>query len=82
MDTERIKCANKAMQQTKTARCSFSISLSHSGLVLHCGSLPVVRVRFWLLMASVRIALANNHMLVCCTVLNIGKSHETVAASL
>ena len=42
------------MQQTKTALCNFKDVLSHNGLVLHHGSLPVARARFWLLMASVR----------------------------
>ena len=48
-----MKNANKHMQQTKTALASFGIPLSHSGLVLSRGVLPVVRARFWLLKASV-----------------------------
>ncbi len=46
--------ANNALQQTKTALASVSIRLSHTGLLLGQGSLPVVRARFRLLKASVR----------------------------
>ncbi len=50
---KNMKNSNKALQQTKTALRSFNINLSHSGLVLNQGLLPVVRARFWLLKASV-----------------------------
>jgi hypothetical protein len=35
--------ANKVLQKTKTAVASFHIPLSHNGLVLWHGLLPVVR---------------------------------------
>jgi hypothetical protein len=39
--------ANKKMHMTKSARFSFSISFSHTGLVLWHGVLPVMRARIW-----------------------------------
>jgi hypothetical protein len=50
--------ANKALQKTQTALGSFSILLSHNGLLPVHGSLPVARARFGLLSAGVRRALA------------------------
>ncbi len=46
--------ANKALQKTQTALGSFSILLSHNGLLPVHGSLPVARARFGLLSAGVR----------------------------
>ena len=46
--------ANKALQKTQTALGSFSILLSHNGLLRVHGSLPVARARFGLLSAGVR----------------------------
>jgi len=40
---ERRKSANNVLQKTNTAVASFSIRLSHNGLVPRQGSLPVVR---------------------------------------
>ena len=48
------RCANKALQMTQTALGSFGIFLSHNGLVLVYGSLPVVKARFGQLSAGVR----------------------------
>jgi hypothetical protein len=45
--------ANKALQKTQTALGSFSILLSHNGLLPVHGSLPVARARFGLLSAGV-----------------------------
>jgi hypothetical protein len=47
---------NKAMQVSKTARCSFDILLSHKVWVVQHGSLPVAMARFFHLMAGVSVA--------------------------
>ena len=45
--------ANKALQKTQTALGSFSIRLSHNGLLPRHAVLPVIMARFGLLSAGV-----------------------------
>jgi hypothetical protein len=45
--------ANKALQKTQAAFCSFSIRLSHYGLLPRHAVLPVIMARFGLLSAGV-----------------------------
>jgi hypothetical protein len=55
-----MKSANNCVQQTQTVLASFSVSLSHIGMVLGQGSLPVVRARFGLLTHRVTNAFKQN----------------------
>ena len=70
--------ANKALQPTNTALASFSIRLSHNGLVPRQGALPVVTAQCWRLKASVSHLPYYERILCCCPSLEVDVEYNCV----